>query len=174
MAQRSSALDLRRVVGHGAETVRHHVEEVSDRREPQPIDVQRRRRPIAAAHDHAVAGAGPAVARRTIDVVPLLAARHHASRRRKRKHGRIRAVDLACVEQRVLVQLVARDRAGPPERGPNGRRRKTSIRAAGCTSADRACPAGTRSAPTTDDDDQRRTRGDRRDRRLCGLCGALR
>ena len=89
MAQRSSAADLRRVVGHGAEAVRHHVEEVPDRREPQPIGVQRRRRPIAAPHDHAVAGAGPAVARRTEDVVSLPAARHHVLVHRERKHRRI-------------------------------------------------------------------------------------
>ena len=105
-------LDLRRVVGHGAETVRHHVEEVSDRHEPQAIDVQRRRRAIAAAHDHAVAGAGPAVARRAKDVVALLAARHHRLVDGERKHRRIRAVDLAVVEQRVVVQLAARDCAG--------------------------------------------------------------
>ena len=41
----------------------------------------RRRPPVAAPHDHPVALAGAAVARRAVDVEALLAARHHRSRR---------------------------------------------------------------------------------------------
>ena len=146
--------DLRRVIGHGAETVRHHVEEVPDRREPQPIDVQRRRRPIAAAHDHAVAGAGPPVARRTIDVVPLPAARHDVlvhGETETPSHPRRRP----CPCKAACPRAAGRARlCRPPGRGPNDRRRKTSIRAAGCTSADRACPAGSAQPQQPDDNDQ--------------------
>ena len=64
MRQRSRAIDLRLVVRHRAEAVGDHVEEVAGIRLLQPIDVERRRLPVAALHDHAVAVAGLVVARR--------------------------------------------------------------------------------------------------------------
>ena len=134
--------DLGGVVGHRAEAVRDHVEEVSDRRLAQPVLVKRRRPPIAALHDHAVALAGAAVARRAEDVEALLSARHHASRRPGTETpSRPRRSPCPCTAARRL----AAGRARPCRRraaAPSGRRRRTSTRAAACTSADRACPGG--------------------------------
>src|SRR5207248_10902251 len=52
--------DLRGIVGHRAEAVSDHVEEMSDRRVSKPILMKRRRAPVAAPHDHAVTLAGRA------------------------------------------------------------------------------------------------------------------
>ena len=50
--------DLRPVVRHAAEAVRHHVEEVARLDLPQAIDVERRRLRVAALHDQPLAAAG--------------------------------------------------------------------------------------------------------------------
>src|SRR5207249_1852330 len=69
--------DLRRVVGHYGEAVRHHLKEMADRGVAEPVLVEGQRAPIAAPNDHAVADSRPAVARRAVDVEPLAPARHH-------------------------------------------------------------------------------------------------
>ena len=109
----------------------------------EPIVVQRRRAAEAPLHDHAVAVAGPTVARRTKDVEALLPARNRPGRDRKRESGRQASrPDLAGVEQRVVVEAPrAHGAAQRPRRAlvaEEGRLR------AGCTSADRACPDGSR------------------------------
>ena len=118
------------VVGHRAEAVGDDVEEVARRRLAQPILVERRRLAVAAPHDHAVAVAGPAVARRAEDVEALVAARHDLGRspaNGKRVDGL--AVDLAGVEQRVLAQVAAGDGARRPAGAPRaGPRRSRSSR----------------------------------------------
>src|SRR5438067_4145906 len=68
--------DLRRVVGHRAEAVGDHVEEVADRRITEAVLMVGRRPTVPAAHDHPVSLPGAAVARRAVNVEPLLAARH--------------------------------------------------------------------------------------------------
>src|SRR5207247_4706643 len=102
---------LRGVVGHRAEAVRHHVEEVADGRIAETVLVVRGRMAITAANHHAVTLAGAAVARRAEDVESFVAALHHLVVDRKWKDGGVRAVDLAGVEQRVVSQLSARHRA---------------------------------------------------------------
>ena len=147
IAQRSSRLDLRGVVGHGAEAVRDHVEEMADRRVAQPVVGET----TAAAGSRA---ARPCRRRRR-------SGRGTASRRCRSAPGRapspprrpgtetpsaVLAVDLARVQQRRR-RAAARARPCPrPAAAPTGRRRRTSTRAAGCTSAGRACPAGSRRA----------------------------
>ena len=101
---------LRRVVGHRAEPVRHHVEEVSDRRVTEAVLMIGGRPTVAASDDHAVALSGSAVARRTIDVESFLAAHHHGSVNRKGKDGGVGAVRLAGEEQRVFAELPSCDR----------------------------------------------------------------
>src|SRR2546421_10150211 len=73
--------------------------------------MKRWRWPIAATDHHSVAHASAGVARGAINVVPLLSARHHSRIHRKRKYGRVGAVDPPGVEQRVLMQVLARDGA---------------------------------------------------------------
>ena len=107
--------------------------------------MERRRTPVAAPHDHAVALAGAAVARRAEDVEALLPARHHRSRRPRNGNtvARRRRSPCRCRAARRLA--AARARPCPrPAAAPSGRRRRTSTRAAACTSADRACPGGSR------------------------------
>ena len=67
-------LNARRIAGHGAEAVGHHVKKMSHRRFDQLVGVIGRRLAEAAPHDHSVAVADPAVARRAVDVEALLAA----------------------------------------------------------------------------------------------------
>ena len=134
--------NLRGVVGHRAEPVRDDVEDVSGRRLPKPIDMERRRPPISALHDHAVAFAGEAVARRTEDVVALAAAPHQRLIDGKRKHRRRLPADATGVEQLVLVQVTLRDRAfdGRARGALVGKEIGRLVRRV--ASADRACPAG--------------------------------
>src|SRR5204863_2566561 len=100
------------------------------RRVAEPILMERRRVAIAAAYHHAVALAGPAVARRAEHVEPLASPRHDALVDRKRKDRGVGAVDLAGVEQRVLAQLPARDGAGHerPGRSLVGEKRRLAKR----------------------------------------------
>src|SRR6185503_15533445 len=103
--------DLRRVVLHRAETVRHHVEKVAGGGVPEAILHERRRLAHAALHDDAVALPRAAVARRAEDVVALAPAREHRGGDRHRELVRERAVDLPRVEQLVAVgQRVPRHR----------------------------------------------------------------
>jgi hypothetical protein len=76
---------LRRVVLHRPEPVRHHIEEIADRCVAQAIVVIRGRLAESALHDHAVALAGAAVARRTEHVEALLPALHDVHGHRHRE-----------------------------------------------------------------------------------------
>ena len=105
--------DLRGVVLHRAEAVRHHVEEVAGGGVAQAVLHERRRLAHPALHDHAVALAGAAVAGRAEDVVAVLAARDQIRRHGHREEVGERAVDLARVEQLVVVgERIARHRVG--------------------------------------------------------------
>ena len=104
--------DLVRVVGHRAEAVGHDVDEMTDGDVSQPLVVERRRPPVAAADDHSVADAGAAVTGRTENVVALPAAGQQLLVHRKREDTGVGLVDLARLEQRVVVQLAAGDRPG--------------------------------------------------------------
>src|SRR5207249_8882609 len=112
--------NLRRVIGHRAEAIGDHIKEVTERRFPEPILMKGRRTAIAAAYHHAVALSGPAVARRAEHVEPLASTRHDTVVDWKRKHGGVRAVDLAGVKQRVFTQLPARDGARHERPGRSG------------------------------------------------------
>ena len=134
---------LRRVVLHRAEAVRHHVEEIADRRVAQPLVVERRRRPEAALHDHAVALARAAVARRAEHVEPLLPARHHLGGHRHRETCR-RAGRRSCRRRGARPRAAAaRDGVGHQRRASRGRRRRTCSPRAARSAARRACPGGT-------------------------------
>src|SRR5262249_51989268 len=101
--------NLRRVIRHSAEAVGHDVEEISQRRFSQPIDVIRRGTSITALHNHSITVADPPVAGRTVDVEAVLAASHDFRRNRK-GHVVARVVaDFSRVEVRVFMQLLARD-----------------------------------------------------------------
>ena len=165
-------LDLRRVVGHRAETVGHDVEEMADRRRAQAIVEKRRRMPIASPDNHAVAKAGAAVAWRTVDVEALLAPRHQ---RRVTANGNTVAsapFTLPVYNKRVFVQLTARDgaRHGRPGRSVVGEKRGWTQRnvlglivhvlaAAGAltTSAADDCAAREQARPTEDTEEKTRT-----------------
>jgi hypothetical protein len=64
--------DLRTVVRHPAEAVRHDVEEIPRLGLPQPVAVIRLRLRVSALHDEPVACAGRTVARRAEDVEAFL------------------------------------------------------------------------------------------------------
>ena len=66
-----SRRNLRCIVRHGAEAVGHHVEEISQRRFAQALDVIRRRARKPRARNHAVAVAHTRVAGRAINVEAL-------------------------------------------------------------------------------------------------------
>src|SRR5262249_20086587 len=80
-------------------------------------DVEGRRPAVTALHDHAVAVAGLSVAGRAVDPIALLAAREQVGgdRQRRRLHGL--AVRLAGVEDRVFLEVAARDGAFDERRG---------------------------------------------------------
>src|SRR5262245_54794444 len=109
---------LRGVIGHRSKAVRDHVEEVSDRRLPKPIDVECWRMPVAAPHDHAVAESRSPVTRRAENVEALLTSRHDAFIDWKRKARGLFAVFLPGVKERVLLELAAR--YGTRDRFPRG------------------------------------------------------
>src|SRR5262245_18606378 len=68
--------------------------------------VGKRRRPaIATPDDHAVAEAGPPVARRTVDVEALLPALHDRFVNLKWKQERVVSIDLSGIEQLIVAQL---------------------------------------------------------------------
>src|SRR5450432_2498362 len=67
-------LDLRRVILHGAETVRNDIVEITYRHGAQAIDVVRRRPAHAALDDHAQARAQTVVTRRAENIETLAAA----------------------------------------------------------------------------------------------------
>ena len=132
MAQRSGGWNLSGIVGHGAESVGDHVEEVSVGLLSQAVAVVGGRTPVAAAHDHAVAAAGAVVTGRAVDVVALLAAEQQRLGDRHRKLvGRLAVGALAGVEQPVGIEMAARHGAfgegaggasvGEEIAGPQGR-----------------------------------------------------
>ena len=82
------------------------------RRLPQTRSIERRRRRVAPLDDDAVAGPGPAMARRAVDVEALPSARHDRLVDWKRERGDILVVHLACIEHLIVPQLAARDGAG--------------------------------------------------------------
>src|SRR6185295_13624667 len=92
-------LDLSGVIGHPAEAVRDHIEEMARRRLPQMRSVERRRRRVPPLDDDAVTGPGPAMARRTVDIEALPSTRHDCLRDWKREGGDILVVHLACIKQ---------------------------------------------------------------------------
>jgi len=102
---------LFRVVGHGAKTIAHDVEEIADRGLAQTLGVVRRRVFEAALHNHAVAVTQFRVAGRTVDVEALLSARHHLGGNRERHVIAIVAADFAGVEIGVGLQMPTRHRA---------------------------------------------------------------
>ena len=109
MAQRSRWLNLRGIVRHGAESVGDHVEDVSVGHLPQAVDVVRRRMPVAAPHDHAVAFAQAVVAGRAVNVEAILPAQDHVLGHRERKLvHRLAVGTFARVERHVVVQMAAR------------------------------------------------------------------
>src|SRR5438045_9789088 len=65
--------NLRAVVGHRAEAVRDHVEEVANVRVPKSIAVIRRRLLVPPLHDDAIAAPRAIVAGAAVDVVAFLA-----------------------------------------------------------------------------------------------------
>ena len=67
-------LNLRRVIRHGAESIGHHVEEISQRRLAQPLDVIGRRPAEPALWDHSVAIPEPGVTGGAINIEPFTAA----------------------------------------------------------------------------------------------------
>src|SRR6185503_9455872 len=85
--------------------------EMARRRLQQMRSIDRRRRRVPALDDDAVAGAGPAVARRAVDVEALLSTRDDGRRDWKREGGDILVVHLACIERLIVAQLAARDSA---------------------------------------------------------------
>src|SRR5579864_6687008 len=100
--------NLRLVVRHRAEAVRDDLEEIPRRRLTQPVDVVVGGLLEAALHDHAVAFARSAVARRAVDVEALLSAIEIRARDRERKERRDLAVDAAGIEELIVVEMAAR------------------------------------------------------------------
>ena len=136
-------VDLRRVVRHRAEAVGDDVEEVADRRVAQPVVViataaggSRAARP---SRRPCPCGRGRASSRSRSARWP------RASTARVDREGKHRRVGVADLARCRAARPRAAGRAPPcPPRAaaPTGRRRRTSTRAAACTSAGRACPAG--------------------------------
>jgi hypothetical protein len=99
------------VVLHPAESVGDHIEVVAGRLVAHLLVVERRRRPQAALHDHAVAHRRAAVAGRTVDIEPLVPALQHLVRHLERELIDELAVHLPGEHQLVVVQVPARDGA---------------------------------------------------------------
>jgi hypothetical protein len=60
--------NLRSIIRHGAKPIRHHVEEVSQRRLAQSFRVIRRRPPVTALHDHSVSIPQLRMTRRAVNI----------------------------------------------------------------------------------------------------------
>ena len=104
--------DLRRVVGHGTEAVGDHVEQISQRRLAQTLNVIRRRLAREATRwNHAVAIAHAGMTGSAINVVALLSAGQKFVGDRKGHVVSGIVADLSGIEIGVFVQLAAGDRA---------------------------------------------------------------
>src|SRR5258708_5163529 len=99
----------RGVARHGAKTIRHHVEKMSNRRVRQLGCEIGRRLPIASTHNHALAVAETAVAGGAVYIEALLAAQHVVLRDGDREIVDVVVVDLAGIARLVEPQVPACD-----------------------------------------------------------------
>jgi hypothetical protein len=136
---------------HGAEPVRHHIEEVPHRRLPEFVRMVRGGLAESALHDHPLPVPNPAVTRRAEDVVSFLPAPDIRPRNWKRKLRHIRSVHLSGEARRIGAQVSPRNGIldHPRDARPSP---KNFEAASGFSFGYRACPAGIRrcGAPLTE------------------------
>jgi hypothetical protein len=103
-------LDALRVRIHHTVTLGYYVKKMSHWSLPEAVDVIRRRGWIATLNNHSVPLAGPAMARRAVDLKTLPAALQSFTRNSDRKNVNQVGADLALVKCRIGIEVAPGNR----------------------------------------------------------------